>query len=451
MFNQNEKIIGNYSKKDLKEVASISLKLPISDKALSNFIHIKNGTALVLSRNPDTILDEEKYLKDVITIINTLKRINKEYTVIIKIDNRELLKESNLIKALPRNVNLEIINDDNTYSLTEYLKEERILENMIVRVRGANLSPLEKYLAIYDIVKKYKPYKDNKKNPNESRKLKYILSDNNPYIVCAGFTKLLTELLSRVNISSKYLSVSIDTSYEGGMTVEEKNISFERHARNLIRIDDDKYNIHGYYLADTTWDNNPQYDLFNNCLLTFDRKKEAKRLEKLDDIDLLMDFHNQEEFQTKIRYFLKKGISHPGIDDKTEEDLKKRTYKDLYLKVIDILSCLDREKYIEFYNKYDYILNVNLSETTSSKLEIPMSNFLADYAKYIIPLSNNKIELNTIFRAMTVVKKEVEWMNEAEIKEWLKIAIQNNIENEEKEFPYIYDESYKEAYVEKRK
>ena len=443
MFNQNEKIIVNYSKKDLKEVASISLKLPISDKALSNFIHIKNGTALVLSRNPDTILDEEKYLKDVITIINTLKRINKEYTVIIKIDNRELLKESNLIKALPINVNLEIINDDNTYSLTEYLKEERILENMIVRVRGANLSPLEKYLAIYDIVKKYKPYKDNKKNPNESRKLKYILSDNNPYIVCAGFTKLLTELLSRVNISSKYLSVSIDTSYEGGMTVEEKNISFERHARNLIRIDDDKYNIHGYYLADTTWDNNPQYDLFNNCLLTFDRKKEAKRLEKLDDIDLLMDFHNQEEFQTKIRYFLKMGISHPGIDDKTEEDLKKRTYKDLYLKVIDILSCLDREKYIEFYNKYDYILNVNLSETTSSKLEIPMSNFLADYAKYIIPLSNNKIELNTIFRAMTVVKKEVEWMNEAEIKEWLKIAIQNNIENEEKEFPYIYDESYK--------
>lgn len=450
MITRDEKIIGNYSKRELRDISSISLTLPISDKALNNFMHIKNNTLLVL--NPGNgITDEEKYYQDVIKVINRLKELNKDCTVRIKVNNRELFRRSNIIGMVGTSIKLAIDNDENVYNMMDYVKEEKKLERMIAKVREANLSTLEKYLAVYDIVKKYKPYKDNDKNPNESRKLKYILSDDNPYIVCAGFTKLLTELLSRVNIPSKYISVLIDTSYEKGMSTEEKVISYARHARNLIKLDDDKYNIHGYYLADSTWDNHTEYDLFINSLLTFDRKKEAKRLEKLDDIDLLMDFHNLDEFSTKIKYFFKKGISHPGIDAKTEEDFRKKVYKDLYLKIIDILSVLDRDKYIEIYNKYNDLLNVNLSEITSNSLEVPISNLLIDYAKYIIPLSNNKIEFNTILRALVEVKKEVQWMDNSEIKAWLEKAIADNVVKGREEFPYIYDKDSKEAFVERRK
>ena len=451
MFNTNEKIIGNYSKRDLKDINSISLTLPISNKALNNFIHIKNNTTIILNANNSNIIDEGKYYQDVITVINRLKEINRNYTVRIKVTNRQLLKESNILRLLPKNINLNIDNDDYIYNLNEYKLEEKKLDDMISKIRNANLSPLETYLAVYDTVKKYKPYKESDNNPNESRKLKYILSDNNPYIVCAGFSKLLTELLNKVNIPSKHISVMIDTSYEKGMTVEEKVISYAKHARNLIKLDDDKYNIHGYYLADSTWDNNTKYDLFINSILTFDRKKEAKRLEKLDDIDLLMDYHNLDEFQDKIKYFFKKGISYPGIDAKTEENLRKKVYKDLYLKIMDILSILDRDKYVELFNKYNDLLNINLSQISSNNLETPISNLLIDYAKYIIPLSNNKIALDTIFRAMTIVKKEVDWMNNSEIKEWLENAIKDNLTKEEKEFPYNYDYHNKEAYVEKRK
>ena len=52
---------------------------------------------------------------------------------------------------------------------------------------------------------------------------------------------------------------------------------------------------------------------------------------------------------------------------------------------------------------------------------------------------------------MTIVKKEVDWMNNSEIKEWLENAIKDNLTKEEKEFPYNYDYHNKEAYVEKRK
>ena len=448
MINPNEKIIGNYSKRELKDISSISLLLPISNKALNNFMHIKNNTTLVLNNG---FINEEDYFKHVIAVINRLKELNKDCTVRIKVNNRELFRRSNIIGIVGTRITLTIDNDENVYSMMDYVKEEKKLERMIAKVRTTNLSPLEKYLAVYDIVKKYKPYKDNDKNPNESRKLKYILSDDNPYIVCAGFTKLLTELLSRVNIPSKYISVLIDTSYEKGMSTEEKVISYARHARNLIKLDDDKYNIHGYYLADSTWDNHKEYDLFINSLLTFDRKKEAKRLEKLDDIDLLMDFHNLEEFSAKIKYFFKKGTSHPGISSKTEEDLRKRTYRDLYLKIMDILVSLDKDKYVELYSKYNDVINVNLSETTSSALYVPISNLLIDYAKYIIPLSNNKISLETIFRAMTVVKSEIDWMDNSEIKEWLEHTIYENLDKEKEEFPYIYDENSKEAYVERKK
>ena len=243
----------------------------------------------------------------------------------------------------------------------------------------------------------------------------------------------------------------IDTSYEKGFTETDTPLENVGHARNLIKLDDDKYNIHGYYLADSTFDNNPKYDLFINSILTFDRKKEAKRLEKLDDIDLLLDFHNLDEFKEKIKYFIKKGISHPNINSKTEEELRKKTYKDLYLKIIDILQVLDKEKYIELYNKYNDYLNINLSNTTSNHLETPISNLLIDYAKYIIPLSNNKIELSTIFKALIEVKREIEWMNNQEIKEWLEKTINDNLEKEDKEFPYTYDYHSKEAYVTHKK
>ena len=70
MILSNEKIIGDYSKRELKDVNSISLTLPISQKALSNFNYIKSNTTLILNYSLASAYDEEKYYQDIIRVIN---------------------------------------------------------------------------------------------------------------------------------------------------------------------------------------------------------------------------------------------------------------------------------------------------------------------------------------------------------------------------------------------
>src|SRR5574344_594968 len=123
-------------------------------------------------------------------------------------------------------------------------------------------------MAVYDIVKNYKPYKENSKQLEEYRYLRYIL--NNDYMLCVGDAKLLTTLLKRGGIKSTDYSTSVDTSYDHGYTKEDKPVTLAGHARAMIHIDDDKYHVHGYYIADPTWDNNKKNNSIVYCLCNYD-------------------------------------------------------------------------------------------------------------------------------------------------------------------------------------
>ena len=413
-------------------------------------IKLLKNNALISIKPNSSNHNDESYINNIKNIFNKIKDIKKNYTLRIYINNRELLRQSNPLSNIPNNINLIIYSNDYEYNLKEYLEEENKLEAIVSPIRNSHLSPLEKYLAIYDIVKKFKPYKDNEESQQESRNLKYILEDNNDYIVCVGYASLLKELLNRVNIPSICIHVDVDSSYNEGYTQEEITINNLGHTRNLIKIDDDKYHIHGYYISDSTWDSNPKYDLYLNSLLTFDRKKEAKRLESLEDEDLLLDFHSVDEFIKKIQFYIKRKINHPNIDAYSIEQLRKKSYKDLYLKIISILKQTDKKEYQELSNKYNNQININIEKLSSNDLKPVMTNFLTDYAKYIIPLSNNKVDLETILRAVIEVKKELYKMNTDEIKAWLEQTLKDNHKASAIAFPYQYDENNPEAYVEIR-
>lgn len=58
------------------------------------------------------------------------------------------------------------------------------------------MSPYEKYMAVYYLVIHFKQYKEFKNYSLESRSIYTILK--NDYIVCSGFTRLLTELLKKL-------------------------------------------------------------------------------------------------------------------------------------------------------------------------------------------------------------------------------------------------------------
>ena len=450
MFNiNNNKKIGSYYLKDIKDKDYITLSLPLDNETLNSLKYLNNKINIILTPKSNTFYDELSYFNQIKDILPFLKK--NKYNLTIKVNNRSLLKESNLLNIIPSNINLSISTTDNTYNITNYLKEEAILDSLINPIKNANLSPFESYLATYDIVKNYKKYHSNEASSKDGTTLKEVLDNKNDYMVCAGFAKLLTELLNRLNIPSTYISLSVDTSYDTGYTQEDIPLNMHKHARNIIKIDDAKYNIHGYYLADSTWDNSLENNFYQNSILTFDRKKEAKRLESLEDEDLLLDFHNEDEFNQKINYFIKKRISHPKVTPSISEELLKKAYISLYTKILELLSNLDKDKYNELYSKYKKLLSIDLSNTTSNNLLPIINSLLKDYSKYIIPLSNNEIDNNDLVNALTNIHKYLYHEDNNTIKNWLEKIISENNKRNNSSFPYNYNpDNQNPAYLEER-
>ena len=74
---------------------------------------------------------------------------------------------------------------------------------------------------------------------------------------------------------------------------------------------------------------------------------------------------------------------------------------------------------------------------------------ITEYAGYIIPLSNKKIDTATIIKAAAEAKKVTKKMTPEELKEWLKKANKDHKDFEKTVFPYSYDPNKRiEAYVE---
>jgi len=208
----------NYSEEELVELITL-----ISN---SSFKHNININSFGINRDiiPSSVLEKiENILPGRITI-NSLKTIQD----VIEIDKTLGYYVQSINDYIDRNGNLK------------------------------KLSPYEKYIAIYTIVINYSAYHASN-SPEKSRSIYEIINSDDQRIVCAGYVTLLTVLLNRVGIKSVYNSYSDD------------------HARAMVRIDDDKYDIHTTFICDPTWDSVQTDDLsrsrgtYNYVHLPFDR------------------------------------------------------------------------------------------------------------------------------------------------------------------------------------
>ena len=424
--------------KDLKKSNYLRLDFNLTNEEIENFIHINDNCIIEFNKKYDDY-DELNYLNNLKKIISIISKHDKTYNIKININNRELLKQSNILNY--KNINLTISNDLYQYTKEEYLKEEEQLDTLIKPIKESNLSPYEKYIAVYNIVKNFKPYKENNENKESARYLRYIL--NNEYMVCVGYSKLLTTLLDKVGIPAMSISVGVDTSYDQGFIKEDKPTNIEGHQRNIIKIDDDKYNIHGIFVADSTWDNNLEADLYNNSAITFNQKKEAKRLEKLTTDDLLLDFNSLDDFKQKINFYLRRKIKD-SLPSKKYKMKIVEAYESLYNDITSRLALLDYNKYQEFHNKYHNLITTSINNFNTKNSELKnidkiFSDFLTEYAIYILPLTNKKIDDDILFKAIVNSKKE---LNKDEIKNLNELKKQIEKTHQQREniaFPYTYD------------
>jgi len=251
-------IIFNGDKKNIELVLNNikSKKYIIDDKLVYKYIksdnYIEYGDSNKKTKEND--IELFKIFYDFRKTINIIKE--KYEDIILKYDNIEFVYCDKLDENNLNDYNKRTISSTN-------LKEKDIILDMIINeVKSYNMSPFENYLYLYSVVKMFKFYKceSDEESPYLSRKNEFTLFNN--YMVCAGYSDLLVELIDTLNDpnlkASQYMCLM-------------GNKKDDAHVRCLIKINDDKYNINGFYISDPTEDAIKSKDLgnyYNHILLT---------------------------------------------------------------------------------------------------------------------------------------------------------------------------------------
>ena len=356
---------------------------------------------------------EETY-KNLSEIVVELDKLGNNNTIIVPVSKRSLFnkyfKNLNL-----KNAKIIVRNDSYDYSFEEYLEEEKKLDKLVEPIVNSNLSPLERYFAVYNIVKNYKKYKESDdKMVVKARDLRYIL--NNEYIVCVGFVKLLEILLDKVGINSNKLDVEVDISYDKGFTVEEKSVVMGQHVRLMASIDDDKYGVHGLYVSDPTWDNNLSKNYLNHALMTADKATISSRMFKYNKMKFNLDIHSFSDFNKIVNFELKRILSSKKGNIKKEHILN--AYAEVCSDILDGVRCDPK------YSNYSYALS-------QCKDEESYVYFLTSLGHYLLTRINQPIAYQTIINACMVADKTIKGIDDD-----YEEMEREFLEREDKYFPY---------------
>lgn len=212
----------------------------------------------------------DKLIKGItLPVVLNLKALPEDYLLenISKIDTNLKQNHEGKITYL---INQCLSDSDAHYEDNSYTKEDVILvlsyiKNVIETVKQFNLSPLEQVMYVYDLVKN-RSFIERAKGEDyiESRDLARILKSDK--IVCLGFAVLMKALLDELKIENEIVVLSSINSNSG-------------HARNMIVIKDEKYNLDHILFFDATWDsknssngkdNVNKYDCFGKTKFQFD-------------------------------------------------------------------------------------------------------------------------------------------------------------------------------------
>ena len=426
----DSRLISYYTKKDLEgNNRTFYINEFLSDRELENLKYLEENANISINFFNDNIYkpitNTNTQKKELIKLLNHLEGLGKNVNVTVELGRRmdiyDLLPTLNNFKTIKPNIYVDLTE----YTLEEFMKESNKLDDLVSDIKNSNLSPLEKYMAVYDIVKLYKPYKENKGNLNSSRQVKYIL--DNDYMVCAGYANLLNALLERVEIES----CGYNTKVYGAKENESVDL-LGGHKRQVVHIVDSKYGIDGYYMADPTWDNNFEQDTWDYALLPLDNMQRTNKMFPLQTEDYYLDVHSFEEFNTKINAYLTKKINEK-LQRNKDRELKKvnnqmilNAYDCIFRNILETLISLDKTQYLK-YGEY-------ISTPKEQRNEEFYEHFLTDFGHYVVNKTNKPILKEDLALAAAIAKHrdKPEEIRETYAKETLKQMQERDLEL----FPY---------------
>lgn len=441
--------IGNYSRKQIEKENHLFLSLQdLVNSNLDNVIYINNNSKISIL-NREKGFSEEDYYKVVKDLLEHLSKAGKHYVVEFDVDNRSVFKEVFNGKQFA-NVDLFIKNDLYNYPYEDYLEEEKRLDKLVEPIKSKNLSPLERYLAVYNIVKNFKPYKENTNQYEESRYIRYIL--DNEYMVCVGYAKLLEVLCEKVGIRTTDLSVGVDISYDKDVSTSETPVEYGGHARCMVSIDDDKYGVHGIYVADPTWDNNLAENRLNFALMTSAKTVTGKRMLFYDMYHPILDINTFDDFNKQVNYLFKRHLEEVNKTQSLflydylsfQEQVRMKediVYRDKMISKVRIVMAY--QKTIEaLLSTITCELEVNkfYKELYECKTEKDFTNLLTNIGHYLLTRVNQPVSSETVIMASVNATAIIKGLSEEEKQAEYERTRKNLYDRELIQFPYQVEE-----------
>lgn len=172
--------------------------------------------------------------------IEKLKEINE----FLKFNNQEELK---FIE--------DLIDSNLAWPLEDVIESYNYINMVINRIKQREFSPLETMCYLHIFTTQNFKYQEVRESLIP-RSIVGIV--NYDAIVCVGYSRFIKAIVDKLNIKGlrcdNFTTVLKECEKTGNVLLSEYVSLNTGHMQNLIYIDDDKYNVHGRYIEDATWD-----------------------------------------------------------------------------------------------------------------------------------------------------------------------------------------------------
>jgi hypothetical protein len=314
-------------------------------------------------------MENTNQINNVIDLVYKLEnKINKKISFINCITKNKTIKDIEKLKFLEEDRIIKIWYEDGITDCTvdEFIIMRKNIDSIINDIQSKKLSNFEKIIYLYDIVKKYNYKKSEDDYSMDGRQLHKIFNTKN--IICSGYARIVSQVLNEIGIQAGIYKLITNNN--------------ELHARNIVHIKDEKYNVNSIYSMEPTWESAIKEDYAYSLFLTpIDKLKEYFPNETFrQDIDVLCGNKNIDEIDLRdkislYQFFDNKDLTQQEIDRLLKETTRKVTLQDFCKALINVKV----EEGIS-----ENIINLNISKI------INYNNELTNYL-------NNKIKTNINF------------------------------------------------------
>lgn len=415
-FNARKYLIGRNNYDYLQTVSNYYVDDELNDQEIENLKYLNKDANVILSCNN---------YENVFKIIDCLKELGISKKIDISIKSKNEFNDY-IFSHLDAIRNVEGVNvnlSGKVHDFFTYIKYERKLFDLIIP--AMKLSNFEKYLYAYNVVKKFKKYKENVDDKHSSRDI-YKIFDNE-YMVCVGFAKLLGDLTEKLGIESHDYSVGVDVGLDNvdrNATVLSDDVmtNEEGHQRLRVHLVDPKYGIDGYYIADPTWDNDMVHDTYNYALMTYDEYLGTNRYNYVSTygINELFFIHSLEDFYAKINFILDRR--------------KNLTINNIVKDFMNFFKKYDKAFYNYLWERYEVLRKISFELNKEDG-----QNILLDIGEQILSKTNNLVDGKTFKEGITNLYKNVYGItNEEELERKVNEIMEYNKSRHELSFPKRY-------------